>query len=77
MNEDEVEIYCPICLACGEDGCCPATRCRLHPSGLYCNHYLGILKDTYRATHRLLPELPDEVQEKWVDYIFEAENERK
>ena len=24
--------YCPICEACGVDGCCSATACQQHPA---------------------------------------------
>jgi hypothetical protein len=36
MDEELRSPYCPICEACGEDGCCPATSCEQHPDGDYC-----------------------------------------
>ena len=39
--------YCSICGACGEDPCCPATMCQMHPHGDYCGGYLAELRLGY------------------------------
>ena len=58
-TEEDWSPYCPICDGCGEDGCCPATHCRQHPDGHYCNVYLAELKFGYRMYHQIM-ELIDE-----------------
>jgi hypothetical protein len=48
-RQDEIEAYSPYCIlcgACGEEGCCPPTRCTMK-GGDYCDDYLGVLKDAY------------------------------
>lgn len=47
-DEDLDDIYCKHCTACGEDGCCPPTMCKMEEDGLYCEHYLELLKENYR-----------------------------
>lgn len=47
LKDDEYEIYCGSCGACGEDGCCPATKCRMDGNLGYCRGYLAVLKDAY------------------------------
>lgn len=39
--------YCSICGACGEDPCCAATMCQMHPHGDYCGGYLAELRIGY------------------------------
>lgn len=46
-NKDTSSPYCPICEACGEEGCCSATACKQHPDGSYCGSYLKDLKFGY------------------------------
>ena len=43
-TNDMTSPYCPICSGCGEDGCCKATMCQMHPDGHYCETYLKDLK---------------------------------
>lgn len=38
--------YCPVCNACGEEGCCPPTLCTMK-GGDYCESYLRDLKFEY------------------------------
>ena len=46
MNEDDFPSpYCIICNACGEEGCCPPTKCQQHPDGLYCEMYAKLLEE--------------------------------
>lgn len=46
LQNDEYSPYCILCGACGEEGCCPPTRCTMK-GGDYCDDYLGVLKDAY------------------------------
>jgi hypothetical protein len=34
-NRRTYNPYCPVCDSCGEDGCCPATRCSFGKGCLY------------------------------------------
>lgn len=45
--EESYSPYCPICDACGEDGCCSAMSCKQHPDGRYCQTYLNELRFGY------------------------------
>ena len=47
-DNDMTSPYCPICSGCGEDGCCKATMCKMHPDGHYCETYLKDLKVSYQ-----------------------------
>lgn len=46
-EEENYSPYCPICDACGEDGCCSAMNCEQHPDGRYCGTYLNELRFGY------------------------------
>lgn len=86
MEENQEEYkspYCPICSACGEDGCCPATNCKQHPEGHYCLEYLSELKFGYLMYHKLMKlidgddkykEQVDEIWDKTYDLIFDDNN---
>jgi len=64
--------YCPICEACGVDGCCSATACQQHPDGYYCKTYLKELQFTYRMYHRLMELIDgDEKYKEQIDKIWD------
>lgn len=42
-----MNLYCKICSACGEEGCCSPLSCQQHPDGEYCQRYLTDLKFAY------------------------------
>ena len=67
IDNDEYSPYCPICDSCGEDGCCPATSCKHHPDGRYCETYLNELKFGYMMYHDLM-EIIDE-DDKYSDEV--------
>ena len=70
-NKSEYSPYCPICSGCGEDGCCPATACKQHPDGKYCETYLAELKFGYLMYHKLMELIGgDEKYETQVDVIW-------
>jgi hypothetical protein len=49
MDEDDFpSLYCIICGACGEEGCCQPVKCRQHPDGLYCEMYAKLLEEKKR-----------------------------
>jgi hypothetical protein len=35
LSDIEDNIYCPVCGACGEDGCCPPWKCKQGGQCLY------------------------------------------
>jgi hypothetical protein len=82
--EELISPYCPICEACGEDGCCPATSCQQHPDGDYCKGYLAELKFTYWMYKDLMnlvaddPKYKDAIDKMWDenwDAIFKRDDE--
>ena len=84
MDEELRSPYCPICEACGEDGCCPATSCKQHPDGDYCEGYLAELKFTYWMYKDLMnlvaddPKYKDAIDKMWNenwDAIFKRDEE--
>jgi hypothetical protein len=84
MDEELRSPYCPICEACGEDGCCPATSCKQHPDGDYCKGYLAELKFTYWMYKDLMnlvaddPKYKDAIDKMWGenwDAIFKRDEE--
>ena len=81
MIDDPVNYspYCPICDACGEDGCCSALSCQQHPDGDYCEGYLEELKISYRMNRffqeKIYPHLTDEWQTLY-DEQWDEEYER-
>ena len=83
-NKEEYSPYCPVCDACGEDGCCSATACKQHKDGKYCQTYLKELKFGYVMYHKLLelidedPKYEDQVNKIWDevwDKIFDDKKE--
>jgi hypothetical protein len=44
---EEYSPYCPICNACGVEGCCSPMACQQYPNGSYCQTYLQDLKHAY------------------------------
>jgi hypothetical protein len=51
--------YCPVCDACGENGCCSAMSCQQHPDGHYCKSYLRDLKIAYLMERFFYKEIYD------------------
>lgn len=75
MKEESDSPYCYTCGACGEDGCCPPTKC-VQEDGKYCAQYLKILKATYIAHTKIYEKLSIELQEEALDiYIKELEKQ--
>lgn len=69
---EEYNPYCPICSACGEDGCCSALACEQHPDGSYCETYLRDLQFSYRVCKDLMEMLDgDEKYQKQIDEIYD------
>ena len=70
--------YCPVCSACGEEGCCSPMSCQQHPQGSYCKSYLNDLKFAYIMNswfeNTLLGELTQDQRET---YYEEWENAYK
>ena len=82
-NWDEYSPYCPICSGCGEDGCCPATACKQHPDGKYCETYLAELRFGYIMYHHLMKMIDgdekytEELDKLWdetYDNVFRKED---
>lgn len=76
---EEIESpYCPICEACGEDGCCRATVCHQHQDGLYCKSYLKDLEFGYKMNrffeNEISEQMPfnlrDKYNEEW-DRVYD------
>lgn len=61
--KDEHIGYCPICDSCGEDGCCPATACQMHPQGTECDSYLSDLREAYRENDIMWKVLDDTIRQ--------------
>jgi len=85
-QKEEYSPYCPICDACGEDGCCPATACKQNQNGKYCATYLKELKFGYLMYHKILnlidgdskyEEKVNEIFDDLWDKIFDDENKNK
>jgi len=81
---DSESPYCPVCDACGEDGCCSAINCEQDPNGHYCGTYLKDLKFSYRMDkwvadnlyHKMPKELQAEYDLAW-DKIWDETYEEK
>ena len=56
---------------CGEDGCCKATICKMHPDGTYCQNYWKDLKLGYKMNswfqNNLYDKLSDELKKEYDD----------
>ena len=65
----EYSPYCPICEACGEEGCCSAMACQQDPNGHSCKGYLQDLKFGYAMNrffeNEIAEHLPDELKAKY------------
>ena len=63
--------YCPVCESCGEDGCCPAASCKMHPEGHYCETNLLELRFRYWMYKDLMnlvhedPKYKEKIDELW------------
>jgi hypothetical protein len=69
MSEKEnYSPYCPICEACGEDGCCSANMCKQDPNGHYCSIYTKDMKLSYNIL-KDLDEFLDDNKEKYQEVI--------
>ena len=68
-DKENYSPYCPICSACGEDGCCSALSCKQHSDGHYCETYLKELRFGYALNKQFQRELYDklstELKEEW------------
>ncbi len=83
-KEEDYSPYCPICEACGEDGCCSAARCKQHPDGHYCQGYLKELRFSYWMYKDLMelvyedPNYKEAIDKIWDEnwkVIFEESSE--
>lgn len=68
--------YCKDCGSCGEDGCCPPTKCTLSGGGKYCEYYIKLLKATYKVHINIFPKLSDEIQDECIDNLFKLMKEK-
>jgi hypothetical protein len=60
MEEEEYSPYCPVCEACGEEGCCSALCCKHKPEGHYCAGYLLDLQFGYRMHKDMWDLIPND-----------------
>jgi hypothetical protein len=89
MNEQkEYSPYCPVCTACGIDGCCSPLGCSQDSNGHYCAGYLLDLKFGYAMNEwvqknlldeELIPkELIEKYNQQWEkDYDFFYKEEKR
>ena len=59
-EQEEYSPYCPVCSACGEEGCCSPMACSQDPNGDYCKGYLKDLKFGYVMNEWVQKNLLDE-----------------
>jgi hypothetical protein len=67
------DSYCPICQACGEEGCCSPLMCHQDKDGRFCSSYLRDLQFSYKMVqifeneiyHHLSPELQELYTTSW------------
>lgn len=64
MEQSKYDPYCPICSACGEDGCCSALVCEQHEDGHYCETYLKDLKLGYAMDKWFMTTLYDQLTDE-------------
>ena len=70
-------MYCKICKACGEDGCCQASSCQMHPDGEYCEYYHLELRFGYKMYHKLMELIEgDEKYSEQVDKIWDEQYDK-
>ena len=67
-NEEKYSPYCPICSACGEDGCCSPLACKNDPEGHYCDKYRDDLRFGY-AMHEDIMKIIYEDEEIYGELI--------
>lgn len=67
-EEDNYSPYCPVCSACGEEGCCSALMCRHDPNGRYCAGYTDDLRFGY-AMYDDIMKIIHEEKEKYKELI--------
>ncbi len=67
----EESLYCPVCDACGEEGCCSPLRCKQSPDGDYCNSYLRDLQFGYSMYTQLYDFIPKDKLEEVYDKTYE------
>lgn len=67
---NEISPYCIVCGSCGEDGCCPPTKCILSNDGKYCSYYIRLLKATYQVHLDIYPKLSKEIQDECIDNLL-------
>jgi hypothetical protein len=67
--KDNYNPYCPVCNACGEEGCCSALMCEQSLDGHYCRSYLNDLQFAYRMykyfEHDILDKLSVDLQHEY------------
>lgn len=77
ISQEEYNPYCPICSACGEEGCCSAMACQQHPDGDYCAGYLVDLKFSYIMYDYLINLVgEDEKYKEQIDKMWDETYER-
>ena len=79
--EEEInmdDLYCKICSACGEDGCCSALICKQHKDGLYCEGYLrdlkfkaSVLDDCFELLEKHCDKEFDDIYDKHWEIFYE------
>ena len=67
--DKESSPYCPICSACGVEGCCSALACQQNPDGDYCDGYLKDLRFGYAmnewVTKNLYDKMPQDLKDQY------------
>ena len=53
FEDEDIEIYCPKCKACGEDGCCPPWKCKHEKGCLYPEYSNNLYVKFRRILYRL------------------------
>ena len=81
-EQEEYSPYCPVCTACGEEGCCSPMGCSQDPNGDYCKGYLKDLKHGYAMNEwvqkNLLNEelIPKELKRMDIHNLYRVELSR-
>lgn len=71
---EEQEFYCPICESCGDEFCCKPTVCK-GSGGLYCNHNLTILKETYDKYIKLFNLIYETKNQDFINLLNQIDDE--
>ena len=85
--EEDYNPYCPVCSACGEEGCCSPLSCQMTEGCHYPKSYLADLKFGYSMNEwvqknlldeKLIPkELIEKYNQQWEkDYDFFYKQEK-